>query len=114
MNHTELWQCAARIGIKGACPATPREELIQALTNLEHTSFQDPTASMREYYSQFLTDHWGRFQMQVPRQHCPNCHLGPPTNGQPLLDRIKGETLETFCTDMEFMDCWMDNKHRVS
>lgn len=93
LNTTELWQMAQRIGICGANPATPREFLIQALETLEDIPMEDPTAATRDRFSNFLKGNWDRLQMQMQKDHCPNCHLS---------------------SDVEFADCWLDNQHRVS
>lgn len=93
LNHTELWQMARRVGISGANPATPRELLVQALENFEDIPMEDPTAPLRERFSNFLKGNWDRLQMQMQKDHCPDCHLS---------------------SDVEFADCWLDNQHRVS
>lgn len=92
LNHTELWQMAKRIGIAGASPIATREELTRALDQLEHAEVPDPVDSFRDAYSTWLRDNWDRVQMQMPREHCPDCHLS---------------------SDMEMADCWLDNGHRV-
>ena len=93
LNHTELWQMARRIGICGAGPAAPREALVAALETLEDIPLEDPTEATRTRFSNFLKGNWDKLQMQMPKEHCPNCHLS---------------------SDVEFADCWLDNQHRVS
>src|SRR5688572_21577416 len=109
LNTTELWQMAARMGINGAGPATQREQLIHAIEALEHINMVDPTDALRERASNFWVAHWDRVQMQMPKAHCPNCHL---KHGMDLTCRITGEERETYCSDMEFIDCFLDNKHK--
>lgn len=93
LNHTELWQMAKRIGIRGASAATPREDLVNALQGLDDIPMVVPTEEERARFSNFLKDNWDRLQMQMQKEHCPDCHLS---------------------SDMEFADCWLDNRHRVS
>jgi hypothetical protein len=93
LSHTELWQMAQRIGIQGASAATPREILEDALEHLVDIPMTVPTEEARRRFSSFLRDNWDRLQMQMQKEHCPDCHLS---------------------SDMEFADCWLDNRHRVS
>lgn len=93
MNHTELWQMAKRVGIWGASAAAPREALVEALQKLEHIDMVEPLNLYRQRFSQWLRDNWDRLQMQMPTEHCPNCHLS---------------------SDMEMANCWLDNHHRVA
>lgn len=93
LNQTELWQMARRVGIAGACQATPREYLVEALETLEDIPMTDPTEGHRTRFVNWLGRNWDRLQMQMQGDHCPNC--------------------DQSC-DVEFADCWLDNQHRVS
>lgn len=110
LNTTELWHMAARMGIQGATPAVPREDLIEAIQNLEHIPMVDPTEADRLRSSDFWIQHWDKVQMQMPKGHCPNCHL---RYGMKLESRMDGREVESFCSDMEFVDCFLENKHRL-
>jgi hypothetical protein len=110
LNTTELFHMASRLGIQGATLAVPRSLLIEAIKNLDHVPMQNPTEIERKRCSDFWVSKWDVVQMQMQKPHCPNCHL---QNGMPLINRIDGRKLESFCSDMEFVDCYLDNKHRI-
>lgn len=93
LNTTELWQMARRLGVVGAGPSVPRSLLLKAIEDLEDISVPDPTMRARLRFSSFLKSNWDRLQMQMQKEHCPDCHLS---------------------SDMEFADCWLDNHHLVS
>ena len=95
LNRTELSALAVKMGILGASRAAPRENLIHALTELEHVDWHDPLDELREriYEWQARPEVWERNRMQVAYDHCPECH---------------------GCQDALVADCWLDNKHQIT
>lgn len=94
-SHSELIQIALNCDVRGACRATPRHVIIEALRSLTDIEGKNPLLDMRDNMSAFLKEEWeDNLDIQKPPgRPCPECGL---------------------CTDLQIVACYASNKDQMA